>query len=80
MRGRRYCEHSPTGAHRAFYSARTNPETTIAPCRDCGIEVRKDVNGAWFEPLPPTWYIWAAIGFIAAAIIAYAIGLWWASS
>lgn len=77
MRGRRYCDkaegvfpwHTPD-------LGRGNPERTRAKCSKCGAPLVKDVDGAWWEPVAPTWYLWAAIWLIAAAVLALAFA-WW---
>lgn len=72
MKGRRYCPESPTRAHRAYYSARTNPEIVRAACRDCQAPIVKGVDGAWYEPiLSPIW-IWGTAFVVMAAAIAFA--------
>jgi hypothetical protein len=75
MKGRRYCPESPTGAHRAYYGARTNPEIVRAPCRDCQVEVVKGVDGSWYELVMPAWIPWA-IGFVILAAFLATMFAW----
>lgn len=76
MKGRRYCPESPTGAHRAYYSARQSPEGTRATCRDCTVEVWKGVDGAWYEPILPAWFVWGLAFVIVAAILSTIFATW----
>ncbi len=79
MRGRRHCPDSPTGVHRAFYSARLSPEATSVPCRDCGLVVIKGRDGAWYEPIIPTWYLVALFVVVVGGFIGECVFTSWAS-
>lgn len=77
MKARRYCPTSPTNFHRCDIT--NDPERIRGRCLDCGVDLRKGVDGAWYELLVPTWFLLALAFVVIAAGLALGIAWSWAS-